>query len=145
MSRDKLVPTNGAFFRTRAWCRDVRSAKTESNTSHQKRRNGAGAGGLYFQRRVAVQTLVPTKWSPPACKKGEKKTGHKVLIHARCKVDRGTERVSLRAPRPCPGGAPAAFSALRSATAGTFSLTRRASQSHCLMHVCATTVEGWGE
>lgn len=65
-----LCQTNGAFFRTRAWCRDVRSAKTESNMSHQKRRNGAGAAGLYFQKRVAVQTLVPTKWSPPACKKG---------------------------------------------------------------------------
>lgn len=89
---------------------------------------------------ISRDELLCRLWSPQngvlqPVRRG-RKTGHKVLKHARCKVDRGTEKVSPRA-HLC--RVPSCSCSFRSATAGTVSLTRRTSQSHCLMHVCATT------
>lgn len=44
----------------------------KSVPSEAQRRWQAEAGGLLLHTRLALQTLLPTKWSPPACKRGGK-------------------------------------------------------------------------
>lgn len=68
-----LCQTNGAFFSHPRLALRRRICKMESNVSHQERRGAAEAGGLPSHGRASVHTLVPTKWSPPACKKGGEK------------------------------------------------------------------------
>lgn len=81
-----------------------------TNTTYEKQWNGAAGypekqkGFLSWDELLCVVsgcTPGPFKMESSSLREGKKKTGHKVLIRARCKVHPATEKLSLKAHLAC--------------------------------------------